>query len=180
MALNDTTVILPGTGFLYTAPNGTAAPANKTAPAAPWENIGHTSREDNLAITREGGDVTVLGTWQNTALRERRDPTTFALTFRAHQADNTTLQFYFGGADVDTADVFGVPAGSPGVIERAMFIRIIDGANELGIYVPKVSIGAEDDIELDVEGLMVFPLRATVLQVSGSNLLDIYNAALGL
>jgi hypothetical protein len=34
-----------------------------------------------------------------------------------------------------------------------------------------VSISSEDDIEVDPEGFLSFPLRATVLQVTGEDLM---------
>ena len=91
MSLSDASVYIPGTGFIYLAPSGTVAPASLTAPASPWVNLGHTSRDDGLTITRDGGDTEVLGTWQNPSLRERKDPTTYAVTMVAHQVDNLSL-----------------------------------------------------------------------------------------
>lgn len=178
MALTDAAVIIPGTGYIYLAPAATVQPASLTAPASPWENLGHTSRGDGLTITRDGGDSNILGTWQNTALRDRRDPTTYAITLFAHQVDNTVLGLYFGGGDASVAGKFGVTS-TTGTTEKAMFVRIVDGANEVGLYVPKVSVGAEDDVSVDPEGFLAFPLRATVLQVSGSNLMDFLAADLG-
>lgn len=178
MAQTDTAVVLPGTGHIYLAPTSTAEPVDPLAPTTPWETIGHTSREDGLTITREGGDSTILGTWQNPSLRERRDPTTFAITWHMHQVDNTVLELYFGGADIAAVDVFGVPIATAPV-ERALFVRLVDGTNEVGLYIPKVSIGADDDVEVDVENFLAFPVRASVLGVTGSNLMEFYNAALG-
>lgn len=178
MALNDGSVVIPGTGFMYFAPAETPQPASLTAPASPWENIGHTSREDGLTITRDGGDSEVLGTWQNTALRERRDPTTLAITAFLHQVDNSVLELYFGTGDVSVADTFGV-ISTTGTVAKALFVRIVDGANQVGLYVPRVSIAAEDDIEIDVENFLAFPVRCTVLQVSGSNLMSFLAPNLG-
>ena len=178
MALVDSAVIIPGTGFMYTAPAETVKPASLTAPAAPWVNLGHTSREDGLTITRDGGDSEVLGTWQNSALRERRDPTTFAITAFLQQVDNTVLEMYFGTGDISVADEFGVTS-TTGTTSKALYVRIVDGANSVGLYVPKVSIAAEDDVEVDVEGFLSFPVRMTVLQVSGSNLMTFFGDALG-
>jgi len=171
MALTDDAVFIPGTGFVYIAPAETAEPASLTAPASPWENLGHTSRDDGLTITRDGGDSEVLGTWQNDSLRERVDPTTLAVTLFAHQVDQNVLGLYFPGGDISTPGRFGVTSAS-GTAERAMYIRIVDGTNEVGMYIPKVSIRSDDDVEVDVEGFLAFPLRATVLQVTGSNLMD--------
>jgi hypothetical protein len=178
VALIDSAVLIPGTGQVYVAPAETAKPASLTAPASPWENLGHTSRDDGLTITRDGGDSEVLGTWQNASLRERRDPTNFAITCHLHQVDNNALEMYFGPGDVDTANEFGVTS-AVATIERALYVRIIDGTNEVGLYVPKVSISSDDDIEIDVEGFLAFPVKMTVLQVTGSNLMTWIGPELG-
>ena len=178
MALTDSAVYIPGRGEIFLAPSGTAVPADLDTPAAPWVNLGHTSRDDGLTITRDGGDVETLGTWQNPSLRERKDPTTYAVTMVAHQVDNDVLGLYFGGGDATGTDVFGVTS-SVGTTERAMYVRIVDGVNEFGIYMPKVSISSEDDMEVDPEGFLSFPLRATVLQQSGENLIEFLAGNLG-
>lgn len=178
MATIDSAVLIPGTGYMYTAPAETAIPASLTAPASPWEDLGHTSREDGLTITRDGGDSEVIGTWQNPSLRERREPTTFAITAFLHQVTNEVLEMYFGPGDIDTEGVFGVTS-SVDTIARALYVRIVDGTNEVGLYVPRVSISSEDDVEVDVEGILAFPVRMTVLQVSGSNLMEFVGAELG-
>jgi len=179
MALLDSAVILPGTGYMYLAPAETPAPSNLSEPAAPWDNLGHTSREDGLTITRDGGDSETVGTWQNASLRERREPSVFAITAYLHQVDNNVLSLYFGGGDASEPGVFGV-TDVTSTVEQALYVRIVDGSNAVGLYVPKVSVAAEDDVEVDVEGFLAFPIRATVLQVTGSNLMEFYGAHLGL
>jgi hypothetical protein len=110
MARSNAAVLIPGTGRIYLAPVGTTAPADPdTAPIAPWGDVGHTSRENGVTITREGGDSEVKGTWQNPNLRERRNPVTWALTFQLHQVDADSLRLYFGGG-VATTGKFVVPA----------------------------------------------------------------------
>lgn len=178
MALNDSAVYIPGTGRVYVAPAETVRPLSLVAPATPWEELGHTSRDDGLTITRDGGDSEVIGTWQNPSLRERRDPASFAITMQLQQIDNNSLEMYFGGGDASVVGEFGIPTVSE-TTERAVYVRIIDGANEIGLYVPKVSIAAEDDIELDVEGFMSLPVRMTVLGVTGESLMTFLAAHLG-
>ena len=178
LALTDSAVYVPGTGFIYLAPAETVRPASLTSPSAPWVNLGHTSRDDGLTITRDGGDTEVLGTWQNPSLRQRVDPTTYAITLTAHQVDNTVLSLYFGGGDVSVTDTFGVDS-TTGTTEQAMYVRIVDGASEVDMYLPKVSITSDDDMEIDPEGFLSFPLKATVLQVTGSNLIEFIAGNLG-
>lgn len=171
MALSDAAVLIPGTGRIYLAPVGTAEPTDPdTVPIAPWGDVGHTSRDNGVTITREGGDSEVKGTWQNPSLRERRNPVTWALTFQLHQVDANSLRLYFGGG-VATTGKFVVPA-NPVPQEHALYVVMIDGPARVGLHFPKVSIAATDDISVDVEEFLTFPVRATVLSASGSNLLE--------
>ena len=179
MALDDAAVIIPGTGYVYTAPVGTAAPTDFENPESPWEDLGHTSIEDGLTITKDGGDSNILGTWRNPSLRDRRDPVNFAITIHLLQLTNETLAFYFGGGDTSVDGVFGVNLITQPQ-ERAMFIRIVDGEVSAPLYVPRVSLASDDDVEVDVENFLAFPVRATVLGVTGSNLMEWYGANLGL
>lgn len=177
MSLTDGAVFVPGTGFIYLADAETPEPANLTAPASPWANMGHTSVDDGLTITRDGGDSNVLGTWQNNALRERKDPAVFAILIHALQVDQSIFSLYFPGGDASVPGRYGV-TNTTDTAEKALYVRIVDGANEAGLYVPKVSVSSDDDIEVDVEKFLSFPLRATVLQVSGSNLMDFIGATI--
>lgn len=178
MALDDAAVVIPGTGHVYFAPAGTPKPASLITPASPWDDIGHTSIDDNITITRDGGDSNVLGTWQNPSLRDRRDPVVFAIGIHLLQVSNETLALYFGGGDATETGIFGV-ALNPQPQERALFVRIVDGDFEVPLYVPKVSVSSDDDIELDNENFLAFPIACTVLGVTGSNLLEFYGAELG-
>lgn len=178
MAINDAQTYVPGQGRLYVAPVGTAVPSPLTAPPAPWDEIGHSSIEDGVTIGREGGDVETKGTWQVPTLRTVAETTTWFITMHLHQLSNQVARFYFGGGDASVAGKFGVPL-VPVATNRAMFVRIIDGTAEAQLYVPKVSLLADDDIELDAEELMAFPVRATVLGISGLNLMEFYGAGLG-
>ena len=178
MPLVDDQVYIPGSGKLWTAPVGTARPSDLVTVPAPWDNLGHSSIEDGITIGREGGDSEVLGTWQNPALRERRDPTTWFLTMFLHQVSNEVLSLFFGGGDAVEAGVFGVSI-TPVAQERAMLAQIIDGDNRVSIYLPKVSLLADDDVEVDVEQFLAFPVRATILGITGENLMEWLDDALG-
>lgn len=179
MALDDAAVIIPGTGLVYVAPAGTAVPSDKLNPDSPWRDLGHTSIEDGLTITKDGGDSNILGTWRNPALRDRRDPVVFALTIHLLQLSNDTLEMYFGVGDTTVDGVFGV-ALIPEPVQLAMFIRIVDGDNEMQVYLPKVSVSSDDDVEVDVENFLAFPVRATILGVTGQPLMEWYGDDLGL
>lgn len=179
MGMSDQAVVIPGQGFLYTAPVGTPRPTNLTDPESPWENLGHSSIDDNVTFARDGGDSNIMGTWQNPALRDRRDAVTFAVTVTLQQIDNNSLGLYFGGGDGSVAGVFTVAANAVPQ-EKALYIRIIDGDNEVGVYIPKTAIGSDDDVEFDVENFVGFPIRASILNVTGQGLMDWLGEHLGL
>lgn len=171
MALTDAAVLIPGAGSIYLAPTGTPAPSDpNSTPTSPWVDVGHTSREDGLTISRDGGDAETVGTWQNANLRERREPTTWTVGFQLHQVDETSLRLFFGGGTAEDGH-FSAPA-SPIAQEHALYVVMVDGTNKVGLYVPKVSILASDDVEVDVENFLSFPVTATVLSMSGANLLE--------
>ncbi len=162
MALDDNAVMVPGKGYYYIAPPGTPVPTDIAAPAAPWVNVGHTSRDEPLTISREGGDRETLGSWQNEALRERIEPTTYQLAFRLLQYDELAHRLYYGGGSIGASGRFEVPK-TPVPQEHALFVVIVDGANSWDRHFPKASVLGSDDEEHDVEQLSGMPVAATIL-----------------
>ncbi|MGH8878198.1 MAG: hypothetical protein ACRD0P_12780, partial [Stackebrandtia sp.] len=85
MPLNDQAVIIPGRGYVYTAPVGTPRPKDPDA-GKPWIDLGHSSEEGltiNLEIER-----TTKRTWRNRiGLRQTIDEVTFELSWQALQFD---------------------------------------------------------------------------------------------
>lgn len=162
MALDDNAVMVPGKGYFYVAPLGTTMPTGST-PADPWINVGHTSRDEPLTISREGGDRTTLGSWQNEALRERVEPVSYRLAFRCLQYDSLALSLFYGGGSVDaTTNRFQVPK-TPTPQEYALYVVIVDGGNTWDRHFPKSGILGNDDEEFDVEQLAGMPVSATIL-----------------
>ena len=83
MAVNNAAVILPAEGRFYIAPTSETKPTALTAPTGGWVEVGHTTFEDPLVIERDGGDSTVLRSWQASALRTSTEGITYKLTFNA-------------------------------------------------------------------------------------------------
>jgi hypothetical protein len=190
MALDDTAVLIPGTGYGFINPTvGATPPATTTSAIAAldltaatlatgWTNIGHTAREDNVSLSREGGDVTVQGSWQSSALRSVTAPIIYTIALNALQIDNEVFKMYFGGGVATGTDRFDLP-DSPTPVDRALFVVMVDGTTRLPLYVPKASIIGSDAVEVDAEDFLQFSLSATVLKNTGSPLASFFHPNLG-
>jgi hypothetical protein len=175
MALDDTEVLIPATGYVFlNATLGAAAPAltpSATAAldltaatlATGWTNMGHTSRDDNVSLGRDGGDVTTVGTWQASALRTSVAPITYTLTLNALQANNETFQLYFGGGSIAGTDYYDMPDNATAQ-DRALYVVFVDGTKRLPLWVPKASIIGSDAVEADPEDFLQFNLSATFVK----------------
>jgi hypothetical protein len=191
MALSDTAVMLPGRGYFFTNPTpGAAPPADTQAEldaldltaatlATSWVNGGHTSRENAVALDKEGDDPETKGTWQAPSLRTTSPVTTWKIGVPQLQFDNAALSRYFGEGDISDPDVFHVLSGAASV-EEAMFLVLVDGSSRVGLYQPKVSWSHNDAPEFDPEEFVEFPTIGTVLDHTGaSGLMSWYKAGLG-
>lgn len=190
MALDDNSVLLPGTGFIFLNNTPGAAPPADTAAevaaldleadtlATGWLNAGHTSRENNVSLGREGGERTTKGSWQNPSLRESVAPVTWTFGFNGLQTANYMLEMYFGGGTFSAPDRFDVP-DVPVPVERALYIVLVDGSTRLPIYQPKVSVLGSDPIEVDAENFLEWPLAASVLKQTGTPLMSLFSSLLG-
>lgn len=191
MALTDGAVVLPGRGYIFTHDTpGQASPVADQAAldaldldaatiATSWNNMGHTSRENAVALAKDGTDPETKGTWQKPNLRQTTGTTTWSLGIPALQIDNATLALYFGTGDITDADVFHVlPNASPQ--EKALFLVLVDGDTRAAIYIPKASISSDDAPEFDPENFVEFSLKAVIEDHSGAaGLMSWYAAGLG-
>lgn len=169
MAVNDNATLVVNTGNYLTAAVDTPLPADLRAPGVAWTNIGHTSLEDILTISSEGGEATVLGTLQAKSLRTKYSTRSESMTFTLQQFDAPALKLYYGSNAPTLADgSIGVPTDPTPTI--AAFLAVfIDGDNEFAFYAPKAEIFRADDVELsDTESLAGLPLSVKPV-VSGTN-----------
>jgi len=161
MALNNATLSIPGIGYVYLAPVGTPRPDHGTDARTPWVDLGHSS-EDGLTVTFEV-EKTVKKTWRNrVGVRETVDDVTFNFAWTALQFDYPSLLAYFSGGDDSQPGVFGVTREIASY-ERAVYIRLVDGKAEIGIYIARAGLGPGGEIEASPEEFAGMPITATVL-----------------
>jgi len=178
MALTDGALVIPGVGYVYTAPAGTEKPASITAPPSPWVDMGH-STTDGLTIGFEIS-TTKRRTWRAPAgVRVSVDELAFSLGWTALQWDNDNLGAYFGGGDITAQGVFGI-AKNPAPQERALLVRLVDGAASIGLYVAKAAITASGEASANGEDFAGLPLTAEVLDhASAAHLAELLADHLG-
>jgi hypothetical protein len=164
MALDNTAVLKVGTGHFYTAPIGTAVPADLRAPGGSWTEMGHTSMQDILASASEGGDITTLGSLQAKTLRQSVASRTESYNMNLLQFDKDSLKLYYGANAVITGGGHVQVPQDAVPTEVAWLVVFYDGTTTAGIYAPKASIFRSDDLSIsDTENLAQLPLKVTPL-----------------
>lgn len=164
--MNAANVIIPGRGAIFLAAPGTAPLEYKTAtPETPgltgWTTLGHTSKDNSVALAKDGGDVQTFDSWWQSALAVIYDPTTWSVTVNALQIEKGTLDLAFNGT-IDTDGGYIVPSQVEAV-DKAMFILALQGTKRMGLYLPHVSITLGDAPSFDPSKMFEIPLNAAIL-----------------
>lgn len=163
MAINDAATLVVGAGNYFIADPGTELPSDLSDPTEggtlAWEVIGHTSLEDIMSITSEGGEPTVIGTLQNKQLRTKYSPRTESFGIILQQWDEPALRLYFGQNMEELADgTLGVPV-EPVPTRKAFMAIFTDGDTRFAFYAPLAEIYRSEDVEIsDTESLAGLPL----------------------
>lgn len=190
MGFNAGATIIPGKGTVLVADPDTAVPTdyltldpgpngNMATAAVGWEAMGHTSRENTVALNKEGGEATQIGSWWDEALRSQYAPTNWNINVNSLQVDALTLGLAFGGGTLDTTAgsyAFGdiVPQA------KALYVLMIDsGGNRMAFYIPNTTVSIGDAPELAVDAFFEVQLSAAMLNSpTTGNRMQIFHPAL--
>lgn len=168
MAADAGTLFIPGHGTVFRAPANTPMPAagptaftlGSTVPTG-WTSLGHTSTENMISFTTDGGDATVLNTWLQDAVRTIYAATNWSLGINALQMDKPTLDLAFNGA-VDAEDGGYIIPAANGGLENALFVLAKDTTASLGFYIPNTSTKLGDSPVFDTENFTELPLLSSI------------------
>jgi len=162
MPLDATETVIQSTGDVYFAPVGTAFPTLFTAPATPWESVGHITT-DGPRPSGFDADSEKFYSWQSPRTAIRSAPGQTEPTFSADlmQVNPNTLSLYFGPGTL-TADVW---TPTPGAVapESALVIDIFDGDDQYRWCIKRVQPSAAGEINLTSSELATFPVRFDML-----------------
>lgn len=174
MSVDSTALVIPGHATVFHAAPNTLLPANpldvfelaEDTPVTGWKNLGHTSKENTVSFSREGGDKTSLDTYLADAVRTVYSSVAWGLTIPALQFDQDVLDLAFNG-DFDTDDGYIIP-GSSDPIDAALFLLFQDGTGKLGFYVPNTVVNLGDVPAFDPEAFTELPLAAAIQSAASS------------
>lgn len=179
MAFVDDAVFVPATGYIYTAPVGTAADLADFDPdvfgisdSSEWEPVGYTSEENLPEFGYEGGDSESKGSWQKKNMRQINTETPVDyVTFQPQQITPEILEMYYGPNASTDPKRFGIDIPGKSV-EKAILIVLVDGDAAVGFTAAKTSISREESVSLATDDFATFPVRATFEKMTGKRLFE--------
>lgn len=133
-----------------------------------WVALGHTSQDNLLEPSQDGGDTTTSGSWQKKVLKTTQAPVVESISIPSIQLlDNFVLSLYYGGGTFATASEFIGPSNPAPVEKRVCFVLIDTETKVAGLYWPKSSIARGDAWSVATDKPTELPLKFTRLDQSG-------------
>lgn len=169
MAANDSALIVPGHGTVFYAPRGVALPAdpldafklNTDAPAG-WTDLGHTSKENAVELSKDGGDKSQLDTWYADAVRVVYAAEQWSMTVNALQMTKETLDLAFRGEHDPVKGRYVIPAATRAT-EGQIVVLMQDTTGSMLIYAPNTQTTLGDAPSINTENFFEVPLSISIL-----------------
>jgi len=171
MAFSKNATIIPGKGTVLVAAPDTAPPSNwatidptnvaQMAASGGWEALGHTSRENNVALSKDGGEATAVGSWWDENLDTNRTGTNWTVTVNSIQIDSLTLGLAFGGGTLNTTEG-SYDVGDIVPQDKALFIILQGTTTRMGLYIPNTSVSIGDAPEVPTDAFFEIQLSAAI------------------
>ncbi len=176
MALVSSQVRVAGTGELFTAVVGTAAPTDaSTALAVAWKGLGYT-QEDGATIGRSL-DREAVTAWQSvTPLRYIYNGASLTVAAAMLQSNKEIAKLWFGGGDfAETSvgsgqfksDLPTVPTG----IERAIVLEWTEDTIKNRLYIPRAELSETGDVQVTRTAPQAFQMTWSALAPSSGTTL---------
>lgn len=176
MAVDATKLIIPGNGTVFQSLPHAPLPAdplsafNLTGPApAGWSNLGHTSKQNTIAFSKEGGDSTQIDTFLMDAVEVVYSSVAWSLGIPALQFDQETLDLAFNGGWDPATNGYIVP-GKLTPVGAGLFLLFQGRASKLGFWIPNTTVTMGDAPSVDTENFMELPLSASILSADSGTI----------
>jgi hypothetical protein len=167
---NKQSLVIPAHGTVFHAPAGTLPPTGPLGATGfslqedgptPWKNLGHTSKANTIAFTKEGGERESLDTFLSDGVRVSTGSTQWGFTANALQFDAETLDLAFNGDFNPATGGYIVTGSAP--IEAAVFLYFKDSTGSLGFWAPQVELMLGDAPNVDTANFFELPLSGSIL-----------------
>ena len=175
MSVDATKLVIPGHGTVFHAPKNTKPPASpltafnlQTDGPTVWKNLGHTSKQNTIAFTKEGGERETIDTFLADAVRESTSSVSWGVTVAALQFDQDNLDLAFNG-DFDAA-TGGYTVATPVPIEAALFLYFQDTTGSVGFWLPNTTVALGDAPSVDTAQFLELPLAVTILAADNATI----------
>lgn len=169
MSVDATKMVIPGHGAVFHAPKNTVPPINPLAAfsltgAAPsgWTNLGHTSKANTVAFSKDGGEKESLDTFLVDGVRAVYGSVAWGLTIPALQFDEDVLDLAFNGDFDPTTGGYIVP-GVVVPVETALFVYFQDNSGSLGFWLPNAETTLGDAPGTDPAAFTELPISTAIL-----------------
>ena len=182
--LEDTAVQIAGIGHVYYAEPGAPEPTAAELAAFDfddpttlpgWTWLGDTSSENLIEFGVDGGDSSVLRTWDRLNVRASKEASTTTATINSVNVSKDTIDLAFPGSAKNlTSGAWDLKLD--GTVSKALLIVIVDGDLISGFLFRNASIsGALPTLALDA--FTEFPLTATILAPASGTAVAYYEPA---
>lgn len=162
--------VIAGQGWVFYAEPDTEQPTSleNFTPATPavdkftW--LGSTSKENLTSFAKEGGEITVLDTWDTPAMRSIKADEKWSVTINAVAIAQETFKLAFPSGTWDGAkNSYNVDAKAA-TSTKSLLVVIKDDVNGyVGVYFPRGTMSLGDVPVLNAEGFMEVPLVLNAL-----------------
>ncbi len=156
---------IPGYGTVFTALANTALPdislfLKDQDTVGDFENLGHTSSENPIELSVDGGDASSKRSWLRDNLITVYEDTTWSASGNSIQADKETVKKIYSGWD--TSDSLGavIPSAKKGT-NLAVVILSQDDTGKMLFYIPNANFTFGDAPTFDLENFFEIPFSAT-------------------
>ena len=161
-------IIVPGRGWVFTAAPDTEAfdiaglDIRDEQTFAGWDWLGYTSKENTVALTKEGGEATTRDTWEEDGVRSEKSPTIWGVTVNALSVTRETLQLAFPDGEWDDATQRMRVFDGSQTVNRAVLIVMRDSENGLAAFqFPNGATGIGEAPAITPDGFFEIQLSVT-------------------
>jgi IPT/TIG domain-containing protein len=169
VSVDASKLVIPGHGAVFHAPKNTVPPVNPLAAfsltgAAPsgWTNLGHTSKANTVAFSKEGGEKESLDTFLVDGVRAVYGSVAWGVNVPALQFDQDVLDLAFNG-DFDTTTGGYIVPGVVVPVEVALFVYFQDNSGSLGFWLPNTETTLGEAPGTDPAAFTELPIAVAIL-----------------